>query len=135
MIYLFGTGSFRGNEKIVKVGFTDDKEEREKAYLLHNPKGEFLGWRSGDKLMETKLHLRLKDFKQDFLDEWFYYEPEVEEIFGLPEHEIDKWLWENRNDIFFDPWLPETGSKKRKIYDELNSKYGENGSVLGDKAL
>ena len=84
MIYLFGTGSFRGNEKIVKVGFTDDKEEREKAYLLHNPKGEFLGWRQGDKLMETKLHLRLKDFKQDFLDEWFYYEPEVEEIFGLP---------------------------------------------------
>ena len=89
----------------------------------------------GEAAVERIFKPKFKDFKPDFLDEWFYYEPEVEEIFGLPEHEIDKWLWENRNDVFFDPWLPEAGSKKRKIYDELNSKYGENRSVLGDKAL
>lgn len=134
MIYLFGTGCWKTSEKIVKIGFTDDPGEREKAYLLHNPKGEFLGWREGGRELETKLHLRLKDFKQDFLDEWFYYEPEVEEVFGTPEPEIDKWLWENRLEVFFNPWMPEPGSKKRKIYDMLSQKYNK-GKVEGEKGL
>ena len=59
MIYLFGTGSFKGETKSVKVGYTDNKEKRIKAYGMHNPKGEFLGWRPGDETLELKLHLRL----------------------------------------------------------------------------
>ena len=127
MLYLFGTGSFKNDRKAVKVGYTADgsKSERESAYRLHNPMGEFLGWREGDKVMELKLHLRLADYKVEFLDEWFYYEPKVEEIFGQPVSDINDWLWNNRGTVFYP--LPKPGTLKRKIYDELSLlKQGSN---------
>ena len=119
MIYLFGTGSYKDNRKAFKIGYTDKKEDRTGAYKLHNPLGEFLGWRDGDKILEEKLHLRLKDYKEEFLDEWFYSEEDVEKIFNETEEEIDRWLWDNRGDIFFASQLPAPGTIKRQILDQL----------------
>lgn len=127
MLYLFGTGAFKSSRKAVKVGYTGDgsKEARETAYTLHNPMGEFIAWRDGDRTMELKLHLRLADYKVEFLDEWFYYEPEVETIFGSPVSDINDWLWNNRGTVFYP--LPKPGTLKRKIYDELSmQKQGSN---------
>ena len=136
MLYLFGTGSFRNELKAVKVGYTANKEERETAYLLHNPFGEFLCWRDGDRKLELKLHLRLKDFKMDILDEWFYYEDPVLGIFCHREDDIDSWLWENRTDVFFSGFLPNPGTLKREIYNDLYEKYtGQKAYVPGIKAV
>lgn len=136
MIYMFGSGSFKNGEKAVKIGFTENKDERESAYFLHNPLGQFLGWREGDKKLELKLHLRLKDFKETFLDEWFYYEPPVLDIFNETEEQINEWLWKNKDDIFYSPTLPTFGSLKWEIFMELREIFdNKNKPVLGIKTL
>lgn len=135
MLYLFGSGSYKGNRKVVKVGFTDDIETRKQQYLLHNPLGEFLGIRDGDRLLELKLHLRLEDYKVEFLDEWFYDEEEVEEIFGSTESQLNKWLWENRNTTLLDPEMPKQGTMKYEIYEELKSMFDRTGLDFGQKSL
>lgn len=122
MIYLFGSGSFRDDRKIVKLGYTGNQEEREEAYLLHNPLGKFIGWREGDRNLELKLQLRLEDYKAEILDEWFYWEEGIEEIFCMEEDTLDEWLWENRTRLFMP--VPKDG-RKRSIYDHLKKKYGE----------
>jgi hypothetical protein len=126
MLYLYGSGSWENNRKILKVGFTDDIESREQAYKLHNPLGKMLDTREGDRILELKLHLRLKDWKVEFLDEWFYDEDPVFEIFNLDEEELDNWLWENKSTTLLDPIFPEQGTLKRLILDSLNEKFNKN---------
>lgn len=133
MLYLFGSGSYKNDRKILKVGFTDDMKTRETQYKLHNPLGEFLGERPGTEITELKLHLRLQDYKVEFLDEWFYDEPDVHKIFSESEEKINSWLWEHRSEIFFP--LPKSGSLKRKIYDELYGIYIGGNTVYGEKCL
>lgn len=130
MIYLFGSGAFKTGEKAVKVGFTDNKKERETAYGLHNPLGEFIAWREGDRELEAKLHMRLVDHKESFLDEWFYWEPGVEEAFNETEEEIDKWIWERKYDVLFDSGCPFPGTMKRRILDKLRSKFEEKPTLI-----
>ena len=126
MLYIFGSGAYKNERKIVKVGFTDDFETREQSYKLHNPLGEMLDTREGDRVLELKLHLRLTDWKVEFLDEWFYDEPEVFKIFQMPEDEIDLWLWENKSDTLLCPCMPDIGTLKRTILDQLQEKYNKN---------
>lgn len=130
MIYLFGTAYWETGRQVVKIGYTGDREKRERDYLLHNPGGKFLGWRPGDEILEAKLHLRLVDWKAEFLDEWFDWDPTILRIFGEPEIIIDKWLWTEK-DRLFQPW-PETGTKARLILDNLRSKFG---NFPGEKLL
>lgn len=128
MLYLFGSGAFEGSRKVVKVGFTDNFKVRERQYKLHNPLGHFISTREGTERFELMLHLRLTEYKVEFLDEWFYYEPDVEEIFGQSEGEIGKWLWEHRSTIFHP--LPDPGTLKREILDNLNILYGPGTSEI-----
>lgn len=123
MLYLYGSGSWKNDRKILKVGYTADIETREQGYRLHNPLGEILDTREGNEILEMKLHLRLKDYKVEFLDEWFHAEDPVFEIFKQEEEKIDEWLWENRSDVFFDQLSPQ-GTMKRDILDNLIKKYG-----------
>lgn len=120
MIYLFGSASWDTGRKIVKVGYTANKEERERAYHLHNPGGVFLGWRPGNEILEAKLHLRLIDWKTEFLDEWFDWDPAIMGIFGEPEGKLDKWLWTERGRLFFP--FPPPGTKTRDIFDQLRGR-------------
>lgn len=126
MLYLFGSGSWKNDRKIVKVGFTDDIETREQSYKLHNPLGEMLDTREGDKILELKLHLRLKDFQVEFLDEWFFDEPEVFRLFNIDIEDLDKWLWDNKSEVLLTPFMPEPGTMKREILDSLQQKYNKN---------
>lgn len=126
MLYLFGSGSYKNERKILKVGFTDDFETREQSYKLHNPLGVMLDVREGNKILELKLHLRLKDWQVEFLDEWFYDEPEVYKIFQLSEDEIDIWLWENKSETLLYPFMPDQGTMKREILDNLQQKFNKN---------
>lgn len=71
MLYLFGSGAWKGIRKVVKIGYTGDLEKRKNQYRLHNPLGEIISTREGSELDELRLHLRLYDFKVEFLDNGF----------------------------------------------------------------
>lgn len=136
MIYLFGSGSWKTDRKAVKIGYTSDLDGRKRTYTLHNPMGELLDFREGDEKLEVKLHLRLIDYKVEFLEEWFYPEPDVFNIFKEPEESIDKWIWDNRGDTLLYPSIPLPGTKKRLILDELLKKYGNKKNTIdGTKFL
>lgn len=126
MLYLFGSGSWKNERKIVKVGFSDDIDTRIQGYKLHNPLGELLDTREGDKILELKLHLRLKDWKVEFLDEWFYDEEEVFKLFQIDVEELDNWLWENKSEVLLYPTIPEAGTMKRDILISLQQKFTDN---------
>ncbi len=135
MLYLYGSGAWKNSRRIVKVGFTDDFEKRKQSYYLHNPLGEMLDSREGDDLLELKLHLRLSDWKVEFLEEWFYDEEPVFKIFQDTEDDIDKWLWENRETVLIYPTIPLPGTKKRKILDYLRDRFSNSTKTSGVKLL
>lgn len=135
MIYLYGSGAWSGNRKILKIGYTSDLELRKEQYKLHNPLGEFLNTREGDLKLELKLHLRLYDHKVEFLDEWFYDEEEVFKVFESDIEEIDKWLWENKAECLICPVIPLPGTLKREILDELRQKFSNSNNIEGTKFL
>ena len=135
MLYLYGSGSWENNRKIVKVGFTDDYEKRKQSYYLHNPLGKMLDSREVYEILELKLLLSLTDWKVEFLDEWFYDEEPVFKIFQETVEEIDMWLWENRSQVLIYPTIPPPETKKRKILDELRNKYSKTTTQEGTKLL
>lgn len=123
MLYLFGSGSWKDNQKFLKIGFTSDLESRKVQYKIHNPLGEFISVREGDEMLELKMHLRLLNNKTDFLDEWFYDEKEVYDVFNSSEEDINKWLWENRGECLLYPSIPSPDSLKGLILKELRELF------------
>lgn len=123
MLYLFGSGSWKDNQKFLKIGFTSDLESRKVQYKIHNPLGEFISVREGDEMLELKMHLRLLNNKTDFLDEWFYNEKEVYDVFNSSEEDINKWLWENRGECLLYPSIPSPDSLKGLILKELRELF------------
>lgn len=134
MLYLFGSGAWKGIRKVVKIGYTRDLEKRKNQYRLHNPLGEIISTREGSELDELRLHLRLYDFKVEFLDEWFYDEQPVFEVFEQSFEEIDEWLWKHRSETLLFPQIPLPGTLKRKLLDELQKKH-RTITVEGEKLL
>lgn len=135
MLYLFGSGSWEGNLKVLKIGYTSDIDIRKSQYKLHNPLGKFISTREGDEILETKMHLRLIHSKTDFLDEWFYDEKDVYDVFDLDEEEIDKWIWDNRAECLLSPIFPSPDSMKWKILKELERKYNKKEETEYEKFL
>lgn len=123
MLYLFGSGSWKDNQKFLKIGFTSDLESRKVQYKIHNPLGEFISVREGDEMLELKMHLRLLNNKADFLEEWFYDEKEVYDVFNSDEEDINKWLWENRGECLLYPSIPSPDSLKGLILKELRELF------------
>lgn len=135
MLYLFGSGSWSNQRKVVKIGFTNDIEKRKSQYKLHNPLGEFISVREGNEEDELRLHLRLYDFKVEFLDEWFYDEKEVFDVFSQDYSEIDKWLWDHKSEVLIYPQIPPPGSLKRTLLDNIKSKFRISDDLNGLKLL
>ena len=139
MLYLFGSGSWENNRKIIKVGFTDDFDKRKLSYYHHNPLGKVISTREGTLLDELRLHLRLVDYKVEFLEEWFYGEgkdgEDIIEIFNEPYNKINNWLWENRHRTLYSPQLPIPGTLKRELLDELTKLYKINEKDIVEKLL
>lgn len=123
MLYLFGSGSWKDNQKFLKIGFTSDLESRKVQYKIHNPLGEFISVREGDEMLELKMHLRLLNNKADFLEEWFYDEKEVYDVFNSSEEDINRWLWENRGECLLYPSIPSPDSLKGLILKELRELF------------
>lgn len=126
MIYLYGSGSWEGSDKYLKIGYASSVSDRMKPYVVHNPFGKLLATREGTGKTELKLHLRLDHLRVQGTSEWFEDCDEVISVFSSPEETLDSWLWENRGTVFYDPWLPPLGTLKREILDEITEKYERN---------
>lgn len=135
MLYLFGSGAWENNRRVVKIGFSDNMEKRRVNYNHYNPLGKFLGEREGDRKDELRLHLRLYDHRVEFLDEWFYDEEEVFRVFNEDSYDtINTWLWEHRREVLLYPQIPLPGTLKRELLDDLQ-KINKSSNINGEKLL
>lgn len=135
MLYLFGSGAWENNRRVVKIGFSDNMEKRRVNYNHYNPLGKFLGEREGDRKDELRLHLRLYDHRVEFLDEWFYDEEEVFRVFNEDSYDtINTWLWEHRGEVLLYPQIPLPGTLKRELLDDLQ-KINKSSNINGEKLL
>lgn len=119
MLYLIRSFG-RNNKSSLKIGFSDDYKKRLDSYRIHNPFSEVITTREGDEILETKLHLYLSKYKEDFLNEWFKDLPEIITLFHQNIPKIDKFVWKNRQDLFSVEDFKPTGNKiKKKIFEDL----------------
>ena len=115
MIYLIESVSYNKETKeitdLLKIGFTENRDERYKAYLLHNPEFKLLYEIEGSKSDEIALHEFFQDFR--YLHEWYRFEESIIDYFK--ERKIDnkepepiiredgRIYWEDLGEII--PWL------------------------------
>ena len=97
MIYLILCAGFKDNnpdqfEKRLKIGYTDNLENRLKAYQVANPGFILLDTREGDTRVESYLHKKFEKYRySDNSREWFHYSQEIIDNFHCdPEEIIDK---------------------------------------------
>ena len=82
MIYLILSAGFKDNnpdqfEKRLKIGYTDNLENRLKAYLTTNPDFILLQTMEGDITIESYLHKKFEKYRYKDSKEWFYYNQEI----------------------------------------------------------
>ena len=82
MIYLVLSAGFKDNnpdqfERRLKIGYTDNLENRLKAYLTTNPDIILLQTREGDTSLESYLHKKFEKYRYKDSKEWFYYNQEI----------------------------------------------------------
>lgn len=97
MIYLILSSGFKDNNpdetiKMLKIGYTDNLEDRLKAYQVTNPGFILLDTREGDTRVESYLHKKFEKYRySDNSREWFHYSQEIIDNFHCdPEEIIDK---------------------------------------------
>lgn len=71
--------------EILKIGFSDNVDNRLKSYASHYPFVKKLAVREGDEFMEKFLHLYFNKYKYPELEEWFYYNDEIVDKFNSVE--------------------------------------------------
>ena len=86
MIYLILCAGFKDNnpdqfEKRLKIGYTDNLENRLKAYLTTNPDFILLQTRDGGLEIESYLHKKFEKYRYKDSREWFYYNQEIVDNF------------------------------------------------------
>ena len=82
MIYLILCAGFKDNnpdlfEKRLKIGYTDNLENRLKAYSTTNPDYILLQTREGDTTVESYLHKKFEKYKYKDCREWFCYDQDI----------------------------------------------------------
>lgn len=103
MIYLLR--SYGPKEKsILKIGFSDNIDNRLSQYFYHNPYSEVVSTREGDEVLESLLHIYLKFLgfqykKNGKLNEWFIDDPRVYQVFHISQETIEKIIWKHRDKI------------------------------------
>ena len=132
MIYLLR--SYGPKEKsILKIGFSDNIDNRLSQYFYHNPYSEVVSTREGDEVLESLLHLYLKFLgfqykKNGKLNEWFMNDNRVYQVFHISQESLEKKIWKHREKIF-DKSKMSTSNKiteDYKIFEYLWEKNKEN---------
>lgn len=103
MLYLIK--SFTRNKPILKIGYTDNMENRMNQYFYANPGLELISTREGDELLEDMIQIYLKFLgyqyqKHGKLNEWFIDDLKVYQIFHIHQEKLENKLWRHRVDIF-----------------------------------
>ena len=103
MLYLIK--SFTRNKPILKIGYTDNMENRMNQYFYANPGLELISTRKGDELLEDMIQAYLKFLgyqyqKHGKLNEWFIDDLKVYQIFHIHQEKLENKLWKHRADIF-----------------------------------
>lgn len=103
MLYLIK--SFTRNKPILKIGYTDNMENRMNQYFYANPGLELISIREGDELLEDMIQIYLKFLgyqyqKHGKLNEWFIDDLKVYQIFHIYQEKLENKLWKHRADIF-----------------------------------
>ena len=121
MIYLILSAGFKDNnpdqfEKRLKIGYTDNLENRLKAYLTTNPDFILLQTREGDTSLESYLHKKFEKYRYKDSKEWFYYNQEIIDHF---QDEVEDFIDE---DILLECIKKDLRSRITSISD-LKTKY------------
>ena len=121
MIYLILSAGFKDNnpdqfEKRLKIGYTDNLDNRLKAYLTTNPDFILLQTREGDITIESYLHKKFEKYKYKDSKEWFYYNQEIIDHF---QDEVEDFIDE---DILLECIKKDLRSKIASV-SELRKKY------------
>lgn len=121
MIYLILSAGFKDNnpdqfERRLKIGYTDNLENRLKAYLTTNPDFILLQTREGDITIESYLHKKFEKYKYKDSKEWFYYNQEIIDHF---QDEVEDFIDE---DILLECIKKDLRSKIASV-SELRKKY------------
>ena len=121
MIYLILSAGFKDNnpdqfEKRLKIGYTDNLENRLKAYQTTNPDFILLQTRDGDTTIESYLHKKFEKYRYKDSKEWFYYNQEIIDYF---QDEVEDFIDE---DILLECIKKDLRSKISSI-PELKEKY------------
>lgn len=103
MLYLIK--SFTRNKPILKIGYTDNMENRMNQYFYANPGLELISTRKGDELLEDMIQAYLKFLNYQYqkhgkLNEWFVDDLKVYQIFHIHQEKLENKLWKHRADIF-----------------------------------
>lgn len=103
MLYLIK--SFTRNKPILKIGYTDNMENRMSQYFYANPGLELISTRKGDELLEDMIQDYLKFLgyqyqKHGKLNEWFIDDLKVYQVFHIHQEKLENKLWKHRANIF-----------------------------------
>lgn len=103
MLYLIK--SFTRNKPILKIGYTDNMENRMSQYFYANPGLELISTREGNELLEDMIQIYLKFLgyqyqKHGKLNEWFIDDLKVYQIFHIHQEKLENKLQKYRADIF-----------------------------------
>ena len=128
MVYLIK--SFTRNKPILKIGYTDNMENRMNQYFYANPGLELISTRKGDELLEDMIQAYLKFLSYQYqkhgkLNEWFVDDLKVYQIFHIHQEKLENKLWKHRVDIF-----NLSKSADLFVYEYLRSKNLDNYSGI-----
>lgn len=82
MLYLvpgfdYPNGFNNPSVRLLKIGFTNNREGREAHYVAHGSLAGFIDTRDGDEEMEALFHFYFRKYKYQKLSEWFTWEQEI----------------------------------------------------------
>lgn len=120
MIYLILSAGFKDNnpeqfEKRLKIGYTNNLEDRLGSYLTTNPDVILLQTLEGGMSTESYLHKKFEKYRYKDSREWFYYNQEIVNFFNNNKNFINE-------DILLDCIKSELRSNITPI-TELKEKY------------
>lgn len=101
MLYLIKVGRVSDQLELLKIGFTNNLDQRLNQYKSHNPLCEVIATREGDENLEGLFHARFRNYLySDYGKEWFVNNSDIIEGFDtLEETDLIEYIWCNRNDF------------------------------------
>lgn len=129
MLYLIKSYGV-GGRSILKIGYTDNMENRMSRYFYSNPLFEIISTREGDEILEKLLHYYLyylgyRFQKNGKLDEWFLDSPEVRKVFHITQESLEARIWRLRSRVFDIAKVGSHVSNDNKLFEYLYEKNKE----------